>query len=97
MRGAKHVFNLVLYHAFDSRTCRAQVLTRVEFARVFGEEFANRCGHGQAEVCVDVDLADSHFSCFAKHVFWYTLGTWDVTTVFVAFSYELREDRGSTM
>ena len=54
---------------FDSRTRVAEVLSEIEVVGVFKEMFTDGSGAGDAEIGVDVDLADSHGSCFAEHFF----------------------------
>ena len=59
--------------------------------------FTYRCSHCKAKVCIDVDFANCHLSCFAKHFFRYALCTRNVATKFVTFCYEFRQYGGCPM
>ncbi len=65
---AQNVLDLVGHHALDCRTGRPQVLAGVEMAGILGKILADGRGHGQAQVRVDVDLADRHAGRLAQHV-----------------------------
>lgn len=75
---------------FDSRTRVAEVLSGIEVVGVFKEMFTDGSGAGDAEIGVDVDLADSHGSCFAEHFF----GNTDRVGHFTA---ELVDDRNAIL
>ena len=50
--------SLVGHHLLDGLTGGLQVLTGVEVVGVLGEVLPDAGGHGQAQIGVDVDLAD---------------------------------------
>ena len=66
---AENVHDLVFDDLFDGRAGVAEVLSGIEVIGVFEEMFTDRRGASDAEVGVDVDLADGHGSRFAEHFF----------------------------
>jgi hypothetical protein len=56
---AKDVAHFVANEFFDLITRRSEIFARIEFLRVFRKHFADRCGHREAQVGVDVDLGAS--------------------------------------
>ena len=52
----------MLYELLDVLSCRLEIFSRVELLRMFIEELTDRTGHGQTQVRVDIDLADSSFA-----------------------------------
>jgi len=63
---AQNVDQLVLNQLLDVCTGRLQVLTRIKLRGVVIEELADGAGHGQTQIGVNVDLADSHGSGLAQ-------------------------------
>ena len=66
---AEDVLELMLDEGLDVGAGGLEVLARVEVIRMLVEVGADRAGHGQTQVGVDVDLADSHRSSLAQHIF----------------------------
>ena len=93
MRCVQHVFDLVLYHGLNGVSARSEVFARVEFRRIFGDEFADLRGHGKTQIRVDVDLADAVFGSFGNHGLRHTLRARDIAAVLVAFIDEFLENR----
>ena len=56
---AQHVNQLMLDHVLDGDTGGLQILTRIEMIRMLVEVLTDAGGHREAQVGVNVDLADS--------------------------------------
>ena len=56
---AEDVDDLVFVELLERLTSWTEVLTWVEFSRVFCEDLTYSCSHSETAVRVDVDLADS--------------------------------------
>ena len=56
--GAENLKNLVDIHLLHVITRRRQVLTRIEVTRILREMLADRRGHRETRIGVDVDLAN---------------------------------------
>ena len=65
---AQNIDQLVGNHVLDSLTSRLQVLARVEVIRMLSEVLADRGGHGQTNIGVDIDLADGQL-CSVTQLF----------------------------
>ena len=50
--GAEYFFVFVNIHLFQFVAGGAQIFARIEFARTFGKNFADSCGHREASVGV---------------------------------------------
>ena len=84
-------------HGFDGFPGRSQILTGIEVTGVLREVFADGCRHGQTQVRINVDFADTESSRFQQHVFRNALGSVQFAAVLVAFFYERRNDGRSAM
>lgn len=80
---AQHVADLVLNQLLDGFSGRLQILSGIEVTGVFSKVFSDAGCHGQAQVGVDIDLANCHGSSFSQHVFRYALCSGQVSAVFV--------------
>ena len=88
---------LVLDDFLDVRTGRAEVFTRVEGRRMRRHVFANSCGQAEAQVGIDVDLADRRFCRAAELIFRDTDGVVQCAAVLVDDLDKFRHDRGSAV
>ena len=67
--GAEDVFDLVSNDRLDVRAAVGQVLTGIEVIRMLHEVLADACGQAEAQVGVDVDLADCASCSLTKLIF----------------------------
>ena len=65
---AQHRRDLAGNHVANSGAGRCKILARIEVGGIFGEVLADRGGHGQAQIRVDIDLADGHFNGLTQHL-----------------------------
>ena len=61
---------------------------------MFYEVLADLSCHGQTQICIDVDLADTILGRSADHIFRNALCTRDISPEFIAFLYEFRQNGG---
>ena len=87
----------MLDHVADRIAGGAQLLAGIEFFGMLDEELANLSGHRQADIGIDVDLADTMLGSFGDHVFGNTLCAGDLAAVLVAFFNEFGQDRAGTV
>ena len=76
MVAAQYIYDLVRHQFFDGGPGRLQVLPGIKLLRMILEKFTNRACHGQTQIGVDVDLADSQRGCLSELLFWdaYSIG-----------------------
>ena len=80
---AEHVDDLVFYHFFHHCARVAKVLTGVKVTGEIVEVFTKCRRERYAQVGVDIDFADSHFSCLTEHIFWDTDCIWHMSAISV--------------
>ena len=64
--GSEHLGDLVRNDVFDILAAVTDVLSGIEVVRMSHEVLADTGCHAEAEIRVDIDLADRACSCFAK-------------------------------
>ena len=90
---AEDAFDLVSDDVMDELTAVGEVLARVEMFRMLCHVLTDAGSQAETEVGVDVDLADSHGSCFAELVFRDADSVSQVAAVFVDDLDVFRYDR----
>ena len=94
---AEYVFDLVGGQVVYVLTGICQVLARIEVFRMLGHVLADTGGHSQADIGVDVDLANGHGSSLAELVFRNADSVSQVAAVGVDDLDVFRNDGGSTV
>ena len=95
-RRTKDFLVLVRIELLELVTCRSEVLAGIELAGLLGEDLADRGGHRETAVGVDVDLADGALGGLAELLFGDTDGVGEFSAVFLDFLDVLdRNRRGS--
>ena len=69
---AEHIDDLVLDKLLDVFPRGAEVLSRVKLCRVLGKILADRAGHGQTQVRVNIDLAHGQARCLTQLILRHT-------------------------
>lgn len=87
----------MLNEFLDVGAAVSAVLTRVEVLRMSEEVLADTSRHSEAQVGVDVDLADSGFSSLAELIFRDAYSVIELAAVLVDDLDVLRDDGGSTV
>ena len=87
----------MLYHGLDGISARTQILARVEFGRVFCDEFTDLGSEGKSQIGVDVDLTDTVLGSFSDHLLRNTLSAGNIAAVLIALVHEFLENCGGAM
>ena len=87
----------MLNELFDVSTAISAVLTRIKVLRMSEEMLTDTSRHSEAQVGVDVDLADSGFSSLAELILRNTYSISELAAVVVDDLDILRNNGGSTM
>ena len=95
--GAEDVLDLVLNELFDVGTAISDVLARIEMLRMSHEMLADTSRHSEAEIRVDVDLADCGLRSAAELILRDTDSVIEFAAVRVDDLHVLRNDGGSTV
>ena len=69
----------------------------VKISRMLGQVLAHGCGHGQTQVGVDVDLADSHLGSLSEHLLRNTDGAGHIAAVLVDLGDKFLRHRRSAV
>ena len=84
-------------HLLDGGAGRLQVLTGIEVCRVLGEVLTNGGRHGQAQIGVNVDLANGKRGCAAQLILGHTDGAGHTAAVSIDLLHELLRYAGGTV
>jgi len=96
-RGPEHLFVFVYHQLLEGLPGRAEVLARVELARILGEHLADQRGDGQASVGVDVDLAHGRGGRPAELRLAHAHRALPLASIGVDHLHKLREHRGGAV
>ena len=95
--GTENFLDLVLNELFDVRTAISAILTRIKVLRMSEEVLADTSRHSEAQIGVDVDLADCGLSGLAELVLRNADSIVELAAVLVDDLDVLRDNRGSAM
>src|SRR3546814_1601752 len=73
-------------------TGRLQVFARIELARIFGHEASNCARHGQADIGIDIDLANAELDGFLDFFDRHAIGFFHVAAEFADFRQQVRSE-----
>ena len=94
--GTQNVDDLVSDHVLNSLTGRLQVLAGIEVIGMLGKVLTDVTGHGQTDVGVDVDLADSQLGSLPELILGDADGVGHIAAVGIDHLHEfLGNGRGS--
>src|SRR5690625_422305 len=78
--GRAELFVTLLANALGRFTCGFQELARIKFRRVLEHEPTYGGGHGQADIRVDIYLANAVLDGFLNFLHWHTIGFFEFAT-----------------
>ena len=83
--GIKYVFNFVLYHVFNGFTSWLEVLPGIKIGRMCLQVLTDGSRHGEAQVGININFADTLFAGLEQHMFRNALGSLQIASELIAF------------